>query len=85
MGDTNSNYIPPIIDDDGGVAPTSVVALAVVAVGVYAVLATVAAGVVVLEGAIGARGTSNIIVKSSGGAYICGATGIHVITSINIL
>lgn len=57
MGDTNSNYIPPIIDDDGGVAPTSVVALAVVAVGVYAVLATVAAGVVVLEGAIGAHAT----------------------------
>lgn len=57
MGDTNSNYIPPIIDDDGGVAPTSVVALAVVAVGVYAVFATVAAGVVVLEGAIGAQVT----------------------------
>ena len=34
MGDTNSNYIPPIIDDDGGVAPTSVVTLEVVAVGV---------------------------------------------------
>lgn len=48
-------YIPPVVDDSGGETPNSIVALAVVAVGFYAVLATVAGGVVVLEGAIGAH------------------------------
>ena len=57
MGELDSAYIPPVIDDNGGDAPNSLVFLAVVAVGLYAVLATVAGGIVVLEGAIGAQVT----------------------------